>query len=102
MIAVTPLQLVELTDSLGLAIGPPGQRSCNADFSRSETSHLMRIAGVLDQAQRLFGDRNRGVLWMKHQNRVLGFKTPLEQLETRAGTRRVLALLHRLEGGEFA
>jgi putative toxin-antitoxin system antitoxin component (TIGR02293 family) len=102
MVAATSLQLAELASSLGIAVGLHGRRNCNADFSRSETTHLLRIADVLHQAQRLFGDRDRGVQWMQNQNRALGFKTPLAQLETNKGTRRVLELLRRMENGRFA
>jgi putative toxin-antitoxin system antitoxin component (TIGR02293 family) len=102
MVAVTSLQLAELASSLGLAVGFHGRRNCNADFSRSETTRLLRIADVLHQAQRLFGDRERGLQWMQHQNRALGFKTPLAQLETSQGAKRVLALLCRMEDGRFA
>jgi putative toxin-antitoxin system antitoxin component (TIGR02293 family) len=102
MSAVSSFQLAELADSLGLDVGSHGKKSGNADFSRSETTHLLRIVDVLDQAQRLFGDRCRGMQWIKHQNRALNFKTPLTQLKTSAGTKRVLALLHRMEAGRFA
>ena len=102
MVSVTSVQLAELASSLGIIVGPHGRRNCNADFSRSETTRLLQIAEVLHQAQRLFEDRDRGLQWMKHRNRALGFKTPLAQLETNAGTKRVLALLNRMEGGRFA
>jgi putative toxin-antitoxin system antitoxin component (TIGR02293 family) len=102
MIAATDLQLATLADSLGIDVRSSGQGNRNAAFSRSETTHLLRIADALDRAQRLFGDRNRGLQWIKHQNRALSFETPLAQLETSAGTKRVLALLRRMEAGRFA
>jgi putative toxin-antitoxin system antitoxin component (TIGR02293 family) len=94
------IALLELADLLRFR---PGVRGTDcARFSRSEVARLLRIAEVLDQAQRLFGDRNRSLQWIKHENRALGFKTPLAQLETSAGTKRVLALLRRIECGGFA
>jgi putative toxin-antitoxin system antitoxin component (TIGR02293 family) len=102
MIAVTPFQLAELADSLGIGAASHGKKSCDANLSRSEMTYLLRAIDVLDQAQRLFGDRGRGLQWIKHQNRALNFKTPLTQLKTSAGTKRVLALLHRMEAGRFA
>lgn len=101
MAVVTALQLAELADSLGMVVGAFDRSDHDPRLSRSETSRLLRIADVLDQAQRLLGDRARGLQWLKHQNRALGFKSPLVQLETSAGTKRVLALLHKLERGRF-
>jgi len=95
-------ELADLADSLGIATGPCGSRNRNADLSRSETMRMLRIVDVLDQAQRLFGDRNRVLQWMKHENRALSFYTPLSQLETNSGTKRVVALLRRMEAGRFA
>ena len=102
MIAVTSVQLAELAHSVGIGAASSRNEICNVTFSRSETTHLLRIADVLDQVQRLFGDRTRGLQWIKHQNRALSFKSPLNQLETSAGTKRVLALLRRMEAGRFA
>jgi uncharacterized protein (DUF2384 family) len=102
MIAVTPFQLAELADSLGIGARSNAKDSGSADFSRSETTYLLRAIDVVHLAQRLFGDRDRGLQWIKHQNRALNFKTPLMQLKTGAGTKRVLALLHRMEAGRFA
>jgi putative toxin-antitoxin system antitoxin component (TIGR02293 family) len=87
---------------VGIGAASNRKEICNPTFSRSETTHLLRIADVLDRVQRLFGDRSRGLQWIKHQNRALHFKSPLTQLETGAGTKRVLALLSRMEAGRFA
>ncbi|MPZ45689.1 MAG: DUF2384 domain-containing protein [Betaproteobacteria bacterium] len=99
---ITPLELAELAESLGMAVRPLDRRTAAAGFSRSQTRHLLRISHVLEQAQRLFGDRARGLEWLKHQNRALSFDTPLAQLETRVGAKRVLALLRRIDDRMFA
>ncbi len=94
--------LSELADALGMEEGSYHRRSRDGTFSRAERSHLLRVARVLDAAHRLFGDRPRGLAWLKHRTRALSFQTPLSQLETAAGTERVLALLGRIDSGGFA
>ena len=96
-----PAVLVELADSLGMSPGGHGRRSRDGSFSRTEVARLLRIAQVLNVAQRLFGSRVRGLQWLTHRNRALRFDTPLSQLETAAGTKRVNALLDRIDGGAF-
>ncbi len=98
----SPHELIELADSLGMIVGNHGRRNFDGSFSRAETARLLRVAQVLEVAQRLFGDRSRGLQWLKHENRALSFATPLSELETSVGTRRVIALLRRIDGGAFA
>jgi putative toxin-antitoxin system antitoxin component (TIGR02293 family) len=96
------VELTELADSLGMVVGNHGRRNRDGSFSRAETARLLRVAHVLDLAERRLGDRTRGLQWLKHQNRALSFATPLSLLETRVGTERVIALLDRIGGGAFA
>jgi hypothetical protein len=70
MIAVTPFQLDELGDSLGIGVDSHGKSDREADFSRSETTHLLRIADVLDQAPRPFGDRDGGLQWIDSERKT--------------------------------
>ena len=102
MISITLQQLTDLADSLGLFSNARDRRDCAPRFSRSETTRLLRIADVLARVERLLGDRNRGLQWIRNENRALDFKSPLAHLETIAGTKRVLALLRRMEDGRFA
>lgn len=96
------VDLCELADSLGMAVGTHGRRQGDGRFSRAETARLLRIEHVLSLAQRLFGDRNLGLRWLTHHNRALRFQTPLSLLETSAGTERVIALIRRIDSGAFA
>ena len=80
----TVLELAELSESLGMIVGAHGRRSPDGNFSRAETMRLLRIAGVLDLAQKVLGDRHRGLRWLTHPNSALRFHTPLARLETAA------------------
>ena len=97
----THARLTELAESLGISAGPSNRRR-DGKLSRAEKNRLLRIAYVLERAERLLGNRDRGLEWLKHPNRALRFTTPLFQLETSAGTERVLDVLGRMGTGAFA
>jgi len=71
-------------------------------FTRDQRSQLLRLATVLDRAQRVLGDRARALHWLTSANRALSFSSPLGLLDTRAGTERVYRVLLKLESGRFA
>ena len=97
----TILELADLSESLGMIVGVHGRRSPDGSFSKAETMRLLRIARVLDLAQKVLGDRHRGLQWLQHPNSALRFQTPLSQLETGLGNKQVVALLHRIDAGKL-
>jgi len=102
MISATQLTFAELAGSLGLSEGALERRKCNGGFSRAERIKLVRIAHVLERAQRVLGDRVRGLEWLRQPNRALYFRAPLSLLGSKADTQRVFAALARIEDGGFA
>jgi len=101
MINATQLSFAELAGSLGLSEGTLDRRKRDGGFSRAERNKLVRIAHVLDRAQRVLGDKTRGLEWLKHPNRALYFRAPLALLGSKTGTQRVFAALARIEDGGF-
>lgn len=87
-----------------LGLSTPGfQRRLLADrFTRDHRSKLLRLATVLERAQRVLGGRARAVTWVTSNNRALGFSPPLALMGTRPGAARLLELLLRIETGRFA
>jgi len=102
MINATQLSRAELSLSLGISESALEQRRLNGKFYRSEHAKVVRIALVLERAQRVFSDRAQGLTWLKHPNRVLFYSAPLDLLGSKAGLQRVLAALSRIEDGSFA
>jgi putative toxin-antitoxin system antitoxin component (TIGR02293 family) len=102
MMAATQLTPVELSDLFGLSEDVLARRRRSGGMSRAERLQLARIAKVLEEAQRILGDRTRGLEWLKHPNRALSFRTPLVLLGSQKGTTRVLEALGRMGGGGFA
>lgn len=100
--AATQLTPAELAELFGLSEEVLARRRRSGGLSRAERLLLARIAKVLEEAQRILGDRTRGLEWLKHPNRALGSRTPLSMLDNEKGTRRVLDALGRMGSGGFA
>lgn len=68
-----------------------------------ESERVLRIATVLERAERLFeGDRPAALAWLGAPHRALGGETPLEVARTEVGAREVEELIGRLEHGVFS
>lgn len=87
-----------------LRLSAPAYQRCVAKdgFTRDHRSKLLRLATVLDRAQRVLGDRTHATYWVTNANRALNFSVPLALIETKSGTDRVYGVLLRIEDGHFA
>jgi putative toxin-antitoxin system antitoxin component (TIGR02293 family) len=71
-----------------------------ARLSPEESDRIYRVASIIDSADQLFeGDHEAALRWLKEPSRALGGVTPLDCLETEAGTEMVRDLIGRLEYG---
>lgn len=67
----------------------------------TETDATLRIARVVEEANRVFGDVARATRWLKSPNAILGDE-PLHLLASDAGAQAVQDELTRIHWGEFA
>lgn len=96
------LPAVEMARFLQLS-APALQRCIEKDgFSREHRSRLHRLATAMDRVQRVLGDRERAIAWMRSSNRALNFSTPLALMQTKSGSAQVYGVLLRIEQGRFA
>lgn len=102
LVRETRIEPAELARFLRLTAPVFARNMVGERFTRAHLSKLTRLVTILDRAERVLGDRARAVLWVRSSNRVFGFSTPLDLLETRSGVDRVCGVLSRIENGQFA
>ncbi len=77
------------------------RRKRGGRLSPEEGEHVLRVARLLDAAQRLFGLED-GADWLRTPNHSLGGATPLAFADTEIGAREVEDLLGRIEYGVYS
>ncbi|HTY49259.1 MAG TPA: antitoxin Xre/MbcA/ParS toxin-binding domain-containing protein [Steroidobacteraceae bacterium] len=73
----------------------------NQDLSESEADATLRIARVAEEAERVFGDNERAVSWLKTPHVLLG-APPMSLLASDAGAEAVQDELTRIAWGDLA
>ena len=68
-------------------------------FNRVVSEQVLQIAEVAARGGKVFGDRNKFLLWMRSPSPALGNRTPASLLHSRFGTEVVLDELGRIEHG---
>lgn len=68
----------------------------------SESDRLYRIARIFAHILDVFENVETARDWLKKSNRALAGRTPLELLDTDAGTQQVDELLHKIEYGMYS
>jgi putative toxin-antitoxin system antitoxin component (TIGR02293 family) len=66
------------------------------------SDRLYRLARVAAQAQDVFESPQRATSWLKRPNRALNGNSPVDLLDTDAGTQQVTELLDRIEYGVYS
>ncbi|MCG8023517.1 MAG: DUF2384 domain-containing protein [Candidatus Thiodiazotropha endolucinida] len=77
------------------------RKESNHTLTSIESDRLYRLAKIESHAETVFGDQATANDWLQSYNRALGF-TPLEMLDTEAGTDRVERVLTRIEHGVYS
>jgi putative toxin-antitoxin system antitoxin component (TIGR02293 family) len=62
----------------------------------------MRLAYVISESDRVFGNIEKSSRWLRKPNRVLNGQTPLSLLKTETGTSLVKNMLGQIDHGMFA
>jgi putative toxin-antitoxin system antitoxin component (TIGR02293 family) len=70
-------------------------------LSPEQSDRVARMAGVTAHAQRVFGDPQSALEWLRAPNPALGHETPLRILRTGSGAAVVDAVLTRIEYGVY-
>jgi putative toxin-antitoxin system antitoxin component (TIGR02293 family) len=67
-----------------------------------ESDRLVRLARVQAIAEDVFGDGEKGNLWLREELGILGGKSPLEVARTEAGARVIEQILAKIDWGAAA
>jgi putative toxin-antitoxin system antitoxin component (TIGR02293 family) len=70
-------------------------------LSPEQSDKFARMAGIVAHAQRVFGDSEGALDWLRSVNPALGHESPLRMLRTGSGATLVDAVLTRIEYGVY-
>ena len=68
-------------------------------FNRAVSEQILQIAEVAAKGSKVFGNKDKLLLWMNHPNKALSGKTPMSLLSSKFGADVVLDELGRIEHG---
>lgn len=70
-------------------------------LSPDQSDRFARMAGVVAHAQRVFGDVEGALDWLREPNAALGHASPLRMMRTGSGAALADAVLTRIEYGVY-
>lgn len=98
-LAVAPEYVLDVSD---ISARTFQRRQANREpLTEAESDRVLRIARILLEAERVFGDAAKASRWLSSESRILGAR-PLDLLATDAGARDVEQELVRIDYGDFA
>lgn len=92
----------ELAEILGISVRALAWRRRKVILTPFESERMFRVARVVGRAEKVFGDRAKGLEWLKSPNISLGGVSPMSLLDTYIGGDWVMDTLGRVEHGVFA
>lgn len=96
------LSTKQMADLLALTERTIQRYTLQQHFNRLLSEQILQIAEVAARGARVFGDRERFLLWMKQPHRALANSSPMNLLGSRFGIEMVLDELGRIEHGVFS
>ena len=92
----------ELAVALGIPERTLARRKKEGMLNSEESTKLVRLARVVERAEKVFENLDAALDWLKSPNAALSGTTPLSLLDTDIGAESVLDTLGRIEHGVFA
>lgn len=78
------------------------RRSRGENLSSEETDRAIRVASVVELAEKIFGDPEKALGWLRYPNSRLNDRTPLSLLQTESGGRLIESMLWGINEGIFS
>ena len=72
------------------------------NLSPEESERAVRVASIIALAEKVFGNHDKALRWLRHSSDRLGDRTPLSLLHTEAGGREIESMLHGIDHGIFS
>ena len=78
------------------------RKSRGEALSPDEADRALRVARTITQAESIFGERERALLWLRTRDDRLGERTPLSLLRNESGGRLVEEMLWQIDEGVYS
>lgn len=101
-IELVGLTVRDLSDATRIPERTMARRLKEDRLPPADSESVLRLAGMIFQAEGVFGDRASALAWLRRPNRTLSGQTPWQLLDTTFGAREVEDALVRIEHGVFA
>ena len=92
------LSLAEL-DRLAVPRKTLAHRRSMGCLTLEQSDRIRRLMRMIVEAEYTFGDDAKAHIWLRRPNKLLGGETPLDRLDTDAGTKQIEILLGRIGQG---
>jgi putative toxin-antitoxin system antitoxin component (TIGR02293 family) len=96
------LNSIDLALLVGVASRTLARRKTARFLSPIESDRLYRVARITQHASEVLGSLPKARTWLRQENRALGGDSPVSQLDTEIGERRVEDLLNRVNYGVYS
>jgi putative toxin-antitoxin system antitoxin component (TIGR02293 family) len=93
---------VDLLEAIGIAPRTAARRRQEGTLKLDEADRLLRLARIIEEADRVFGRPSKTNLWLRAPHPLLGDSAPLTLLDSDAGAQAVSEELVRIEFGDFS
>jgi len=77
------------------------RKSRKEKLSSVETDRALRVARIVDLADKVFGSRMRALLWLRSTDDRLDNRTPMQMLVNESGGRLVESMLWQIDEGIY-
>jgi putative toxin-antitoxin system antitoxin component (TIGR02293 family) len=77
------------------------RKSRKEKLSSVETDRVLRVARIVDLADRVFGSRMKALLWLRSVDDRLDNRTPMQMLVNESGGRLVECMLWQIDEGIY-
>ncbi len=77
------------------------RKSRKEKLSSVETDRALRMARIVDLADRVFGSRTKALLWLRSTDDRLDHRTPMQMLVNESGGRLVESMLWQIDEGIY-
>jgi putative toxin-antitoxin system antitoxin component (TIGR02293 family) len=77
------------------------RKSRKEKLSSVETDRALRVARIVDLADRVFGSRMKALLWLRSVDDRLDHRTPMQMLVNESGGRLVESMLWQIDEGIY-
>jgi putative toxin-antitoxin system antitoxin component (TIGR02293 family) len=78
------------------------RKSRGEPLSHEETDRMVRVARIVSQAENVFGDHAKALLWLRASDDRIGDRTPLSMLQSEAGGRLIESMLWQIDEGIYS